>query len=71
MIFSKLDALKVARAIKDIPQNINFAIKASVAANFLDASGIKYAAAQAGKELPVPDVVERAMAFSVHVQCTR
>ena len=71
VIFSKLDALKVARAIKDIPQNINFAIKASVAANFLDASGIKYAAAQAGKELPVPDVVERAMAFSVHVQCTR
>jgi S1-C subfamily serine protease len=70
VIFSKLDALRVARAIKDIPQNINFAIKASVAANFLDASGIKYAAAQAGKELSVPDVVERAMAFAVHVQCT-
>jgi S1-C subfamily serine protease len=71
VIFSKLDALRVARAIKDIPQNINFAIKASVAANFLDANGVKYASAQPGKDLPVPDVVERAMAFAVHVRCAR
>jgi S1-C subfamily serine protease len=71
VVFSKLNALRVARATKDIPQNINFAIKASVATNFLDAGGISYFAAQGGKELAVPDVVERAMAFSVQVQCAK
>jgi S1-C subfamily serine protease len=71
VVFSKLNALRIARATKDIPQNINFAIKASVATNFLDASGIAYAAGQVGRELSVPDVVERAMAFSVQVQCAK
>ena len=40
---AKLDALRVARAIDDIPQNVNFAIKATVAADFLGAHGIRYA----------------------------
>jgi S1-C subfamily serine protease len=71
VVFSKLNALRIARATKDIPQNINFAIKASVATNFLDANGIAYSSGQGGKELAVPDVVERAMAFSVQVQCVK
>jgi S1-C subfamily serine protease len=45
VVFSKLDALRVARATEDIPQNINFAIKSSVAANFLDAGGLPMRAA--------------------------
>ena len=71
VVFSKLDALRVARATEDIPQNINFAIKSSVAANFLDAGGFAYASGQPGKELPVPDVVERAKSFSVEVRCAK
>lgn len=69
IVFSKLNALKVARTTEDIPQNINFAIKASVAANFLDAGGFAYATGQPGKEMAVPDVVERAKSFSVEVRC--
>jgi hypothetical protein len=31
-VVRKLDALKIASAIEDIPQDVNFAVKASVAA---------------------------------------
>ncbi len=40
VVVSKLDALKVASATGDIPQNVNFAIKAGVVRSFLDASGV-------------------------------
>ncbi len=69
VVVSKLDALRLAKLTEDIPQNINFAIKASVAANFLDAQGVSYVGADASEELPVPDIVERAKAFTVEVQC--
>ncbi len=69
VVFSKLNALKVAKSTDDIPQNINFAIKASVAANFLDAGGFAYTSGQPGKDMAVPDVVERAKSFSVEVRC--
>jgi len=36
VVTSKLDALQVARATNDIPENVGFAIKGSVAQSFLD-----------------------------------
>jgi len=71
VVVSKLDALRVARVIEDIPQNINFAIKASTVANFLDAKGLTYSAGQASRELSVADVVDRAKGYSVEVKCSR
>ena len=53
----------------DVPQNVNFAIKASTAANFLDAHGIAYKSAAGEKELPIPDIVAQARDFSVQVLC--
>jgi serine protease Do len=35
--------LKIAAASGDLPQNVNFALKASTVANFLDTNRIKYA----------------------------
>jgi hypothetical protein len=52
-----------------MPQNVNFAIKASTAANFLDAHGIVYKSAAGEKALPIPDIVEQARDFSVQVLC--
>ena len=40
VVVGKLDALKVANVTGDIPQNVNFAIKAGVVRSFLDASGV-------------------------------
>jgi serine protease Do len=48
-----------------LPQNVNFAIKASTAANFLDAHRIAYRSATGERS----DIVEQARDFSVQVLC--
>ena len=60
---------KLNTVLGDVPQNVNFAIKASTAANFLDSHGIAYKSAAGGKELPIPDIVAQARDFSVQVLC--
>jgi len=70
IVVGKLDSLRVVQAIGDIPQNVNFAIKASTAADFLDAHGISYTSGSDNKETSIPDIVEQARDFSVQVLCT-
>ena len=48
IVTSKLNAENVARFIGDIPQNVNFAIKAEVVRTFLDSKGIAYKSAAFG-----------------------
>jgi len=69
VVVGKLDAIKVARAIGDIPQNVNFAINANVARAFLDANGVDYALAPSTTSLQAADVGERAKKFTVVVEC--
>ena len=69
VVVSKLDAIKVAKAIGDIPQNVNFAISAAVARGFLDAKGVKYETAPSNKKLEAADVGELAKKFTVVVEC--
>jgi S1-C subfamily serine protease len=64
VVVSKLNLVR-----GDLPQNVNFAIKASTAASFLDAHGIAYKSAAGEKALPIPDIVEQARDFSVQVLC--
>jgi TPR repeat protein len=69
VVVSKLDALLVAEAIGDIPQNVNFAIKDTVARSFLDAQGVEYATASSDRELSAAEIGERATGFTVLVEC--
>ena len=71
IVVAKLDALKVASATSDIPQNVNFAIKSSVGANFLDSNNIAYATGETGDHLSAADIAERARAFTVQIECQR
>jgi serine protease Do len=71
VVVSKLDAIKVAAAINDVAQNVNFAIKTTVLTNFLDASGISYTTAGAGQSLPPSDLAERAKSISVLIRCEK
>jgi serine protease Do len=64
VVVSRLNAVR-----GDVPQNVNFAIKASTAANFLDAHGIAYRSATGEKALPIPDIVEQARGFSAQILC--
>lgn len=54
---------------RDVPQNVNFALKADVARTFLEASGVPVETAGAGRDLSVPDIGEKARAFSVLIDC--
>lgn len=71
IVVAKLNALEIASAIGDIPQNVNFAIKASVAAAFLDAQHVAHADGQETTPLSTPDLSERAKAFTAQVVCVR
>ena len=71
IVVAKLDALKIAATIGDIPQNINFAIKASVATAFLDAQRVVHAEDAGGPPLSTPDIAERANGLAVQVTCVR
>ncbi len=71
IVVAKLNALKTAADNGDVPQNVNFAIKASVAATFLEAHGVTLSAsAAAGKDrLSNPDLADRAKGFTVFINC--
>jgi serine protease Do len=69
VVVAKLNALRIAAATGDIPQNINFAIKGSVVAGFLDAQRVSYAESSNASALSTPDIAERAKMFTVHVTC--
>ena len=69
VVVAKLDAIAVAQVTADIPQNVNFAIKVSLAANLLDAHGIPYTTAGAYDELPATEIAARARAFTAQVLC--
>jgi S1-C subfamily serine protease len=80
VVVGKLDALKVASVTGDIPQNVNFAIKAGVVRSFLDASGVAPSVGGARRvgptaetAYPIPQspatVGADAKAFTVLVEC--
>lgn len=71
VVVSKLDALKVARATGDVPQNVNFGIKSSTVFAFLRSNGVEPSAGGLAL-LPVSssDVAARAKTVSALVECS-
>ena len=76
VIVAKLNALKVMVATKgEIPQNVNFAIRASVASAFLESNGISPESGTVSENKINPadlaDLADRAKAMSVYVVCDK
>lgn len=70
VVTSKLNALKIMSDTQgDIAQNVNFAIKSSVASNFLESNGIKFAATVADTPMQAPDLADRARLTAVFIRC--
>jgi hypothetical protein len=69
IVTSKLNAARVARITGDIPQNVNFALKAEVARSFLDSKGIAYRMERSELQLAPADVGDNASPFTVHIEC--
>jgi Trypsin-like peptidase domain/Transglycosylase SLT domain len=71
IVTAKLDAALVARFTGDIPQNVNFALKAEVARTFLDSKGIAYHSAPSDKQLSPADIGDIARPFTLRIECER
>ena len=71
VISSKLDTIKMANAIDDITQNINFAVAGNALRGFLDAKGVNYNEAGNEREITGVQVAARASAFTVLIECAR
>jgi len=69
VVVSKLDAVAVASAIGDIPQNVNFAISLGALQAFLDANAVDYLTRNSAVTMSNAEVAERARAATVQVQC--
>jgi len=73
IVEAKLDAMETLRTAGDIPQNVNFAIRASEAVKFLERNGVPYHADKAASafDLKVADVAAAAKEFSVPIMCVQ
>ncbi len=69
IVASKLNAMKIAGQYGDLPQNINFAIKAELARKFLEDHNVGYETAPANRQLSSADVGERIKRVTVFVEC--
>ncbi len=66
---SKLNAIAAAELTGDLPQNVNFAIKAALVRSFLDIHGVDYQRLPSGTKLEPEQLAERARQFTVAVHC--
>lgn len=71
VVVAKLDALKVAERVGDLPQNVNFAIRGEVVRSFLEAQNINFAGSDDSAKLENTDIASRGAAITVRVRCIR
>jgi S1-C subfamily serine protease len=69
VVVSKLDELKIAGETQSLPQMANFAIKAAVVLNFLEARGARPTASPSTQHISPAEIAERAQSFTVQVAC--
>jgi hypothetical protein len=69
IVNSKLNSLKAASVLGDVTQNINFAVKGSVARIFLDSSGVNYVTSPSSATLETTAIGEKAKNAVVLVEC--
>jgi hypothetical protein len=69
IVSSKINALRMAQMTGSLPENINFAVNAEQARELLDKNNVKYEKTPDGDALTTTSAAERAMKFTVMVQC--
>ncbi len=69
VVVSKLKVLQVAMITGDFAQNVNFAIKASVAQTFLEANSTEFETGAVGEALKPADLAAKAQSVATVVEC--
>lgn len=67
----KLNAVAIAEATGDIPQNVSFATNAERVRSLLDANGVRYDLADTGKPRSSADIADQLRRATVKVECWR
>lgn len=70
VVRSKLNALRVHEITGDIPQNVNFAIKAALARGFLEAAGIDYSSRAFGTPRMTAEIAAQTRNFVIKIDCS-
>jgi S1-C subfamily serine protease len=70
VVVAQLDALQVARATGDVPQNVNFAVHWSEVRAFLDEEGIQYRKEPFQRGMNTRDIAAIGSKISVTIDCT-
>jgi serine protease Do len=69
-VSAKLNALRLMLATNgDIPQKVNFAIRASIVTSFLDANSVAYSSGSATQTMQSADLADQAKAISAFIEC--
>jgi S1-C subfamily serine protease len=69
VVASQLDAVKVMRAIGEVPQNVNFAIALDRLKRFLESNKVATAEEVSGGELRPADIADRMQKYSFMIEC--
>lgn len=69
VVSSKLNAVRVHEMTGDVPQNVNFAIKAALARGLLDAVGVEYRSRSSGDVRAATDIAAEARDFVLKIEC--
>jgi S1-C subfamily serine protease len=70
VVVAKLDAVKIAQATGDIPQNVNFAVQWSAVRAFLDEAGVPYQKEVSQHATPTRNIAAAAARVAVTIECT-
>jgi S1-C subfamily serine protease len=70
VVAEKFNALKFAKIMGDLPENINFAIKTGAVRDFLDNSVVPYQTAESSSDLKTAQVTDNARAYTMLISCT-
>ncbi len=71
IVTEKLDAIRTARATRDIPQNVGFAVKGTIVREFLASGGLNTTVQPSGRRLEPTEVARSGAAITVLVECQR
>lgn len=69
VVVAKLDAVRTAEVIGDIPQNINFAIRGEIAKLFLSQNGVNPIVSPGDIDLSPTQLAERVQSFTAFITC--
>ncbi len=69
VVSAKLNAVRVHEMTGDVPQNVNFAIKAALARGFLEAAGVDYQSRAPGVVRAATVIAAEARDFVMKIEC--